>query len=137
MGVVADAPKGNWVDRYAPAWTRPYLRLSRADRPIGTWLLYVPCLWGVALAAMADSFRLWDLWIVLSCGVGAFLMRGAGCTWNDITDRDFDAAVTRTREKHSYKIREAVKVVKLFGSHKCSPAIFQSGCSLFLLSYLR
>ena len=96
---VADAPKGNWVDRYAPALWVPYLRLSRADRPIGTWLLYIPCLWGVALAAMADSFRLWDLWIVLSCGIGAFLMRGAGCTWNDITDRDFDAAVTRTRSR--------------------------------------
>ena len=96
---VADAPKGNWVDRFAPAPWVPYLRLSRADRPIGTWLLYIPCLWGVALAAMADSVQLWDLWIVLSCGIGAFLMRGAGCTWNDITDRDFDAAVTRTRSR--------------------------------------
>ena len=96
-GPVADAPKDNWVDRFAPVPWVPYLRLSRADRPIGTWLLYIPCLWGVSLAAMADSFRLWDLWIVLSCGIGAFLMRGAGCTWNDITDRNFDAAVTRTR----------------------------------------
>lgn len=96
---VADAPKGNWVDRFAPAWSVPYLRLSRADRPIGTWLLYIPCLWGVALAAMGDGFRLWDLWIVVSCGVGAFLMRGAGCTWNDITDRDFDGQVARTRSR--------------------------------------
>ncbi|NEY90832.1 4-hydroxybenzoate octaprenyltransferase [Tabrizicola oligotrophica] len=96
---VADAPKGNWVDRFAPAATVPYLRLSRADRPIGTWLLYIPCLWGVALAAMADSFRLWDLWVALSCGAGAFLMRGAGCTWNDITDRDFDGQVARTRSR--------------------------------------
>jgi len=96
---VADAPKDNWVDRYAPAWSVPYLRLSRADRPIGTWLLYIPCLWGVTLAAMGDGFRLWDLWIVVSCGVGAFLMRGAGCTWNDITDRDFDGQVARTRSR--------------------------------------
>jgi 4-hydroxybenzoate polyprenyltransferase len=96
---VADAPKGNWVDRFAPAASVPYLRLSRADRPIGTWLLYIPCLWGVALAALADGFRPWDLWLALSCGVGAFLMRGAGCTWNDITDRDFDAQVTRTRSR--------------------------------------
>ena len=96
---VADAPKGNWVDRFAPSVTVPYLRLSRADRPIGTWLLYIPCLWGVALAAMADGFRLWDLWIALSCGLGAFLMRGAGCTWNDITDRDFDGQVARTRSR--------------------------------------
>ena len=98
-GIVADAPQDNWVDRYAPARTRPYLRLSRADRPIGTWLLLIPCLWGIALAAAMDSFRGWDLWLALSCGAGAFLMRGAGCTWNDITDRDFDAAVARTRSR--------------------------------------
>lgn len=98
---VADAPKGNWVDRFAPAATRPYLRLSRADRPIGTWLLLIPCLWGVALAAAADpaGFRLWDLWIAVSCALGSALMRGAGCTWNDITDREFDAAVARTRSR--------------------------------------
>ena len=51
-GTVADAPKGNWVDRFAPAPFRPYLRLSRADRPIGTWLLLIPCLWGLGLAAL-------------------------------------------------------------------------------------
>ena len=96
---VADAPKGNWVDNLAPAATRPYLRLSRADRPIGTWLLLIPCLWAIALAAAIDGFRLWDLWLALSCGVGAFLMRGAGCTWNDISDRHFDAAVARTRSR--------------------------------------
>ena len=96
---VADAPAGNWVDRWAPAATRPYLRLSRADRPIGTWLLLIPCLWGIALGAMLDGFRLWDLWLVLSCGLGAFVMRGAGCTWNDITDREIDAAVARTKSR--------------------------------------
>ncbi|MFM2367379.1 MAG: hypothetical protein RIR95_1987 [Pseudomonadota bacterium] len=96
---VSDAPAGNWVDRFAPIATRPYLRLSRADRPIGTWLLYIPCLWGIALAAQSDGFRGWDLWLALSCAVGAFLMRGAGCTWNDITDRDIDAAVARTRSR--------------------------------------
>ena len=96
---VADAPKGNWVDLYAPLWTRPYLRLSRADRPIGTWLLLIPCFWGIALAALQTGFRTWDLWLVVSCGIGAFLMRGAGCTWNDISDRDFDAAVARTRSR--------------------------------------
>ena len=96
---VADAPAGNWVDRWAPAATRPYLRLSRADRPIGTWLLLIPCLWGIALGAMLDGFRLWDLWLVLSCGLGAFVMRGAGCTWNDITDREIDAAGARTKSR--------------------------------------
>ncbi|GAA5078041.1 4-hydroxybenzoate octaprenyltransferase [Roseibacterium beibuensis] len=100
-GQVADAVKGNWVDHWAPAPTRPYLRLSRADRPIGTWLLLLPCWWGVMLAAAADPAGLnwFDLWIVLGCGIGAFLMRGAGCTWNDITDRDFDAAVARTKSR--------------------------------------
>jgi 4-hydroxybenzoate polyprenyltransferase len=96
---VADAAPGNWVDRFAPRTARPYLRLSRADRPIGTWLLLIPCLWGVALAAGIDSWRRWDIWIGLGCALGAFLMRGAGCTWNDITDRDFDAAVARTRSR--------------------------------------
>jgi 4-hydroxybenzoate polyprenyltransferase len=96
---VADAPPGNWVDRYAPALTRPYLRLSRADRPIGTWLLLIPCLWGIALAAIETGFKQWDLWLAVSCGAGAFLMRGAGCTWNDIADRKIDAQVARTRSR--------------------------------------
>lgn len=99
-GVVADAVDGNWVDSYAPGWTKGYLRLSRADRPIGTWLLFFPCIWGMALAAIAGGdLRAHDLWIVIGCGLGAFLMRGAGCTWNDITDRDFDAQVARTRSR--------------------------------------
>ncbi len=98
---VADAVRGNWVDTRAPAALRPYLRLSRADRPIGTWLLLLPCWWGVALAAAADpgGWRPFDLWIVAGCAIGAFLMRGAGCTWNDITDRDIDGAVARTKSR--------------------------------------
>ena len=99
-GQVADAVQGNWVDRYAPAATRPYLRLSRADRPIGTWLLLLPCWWGLALAIVADGRHSWfDLWIAVGCALGAFLMRGAGCTWNDITDRHIDAQVARTRSR--------------------------------------
>jgi 4-hydroxybenzoate polyprenyltransferase len=98
-GPVADAPRGNWVDLYAPPWARPYLRLSRADRPIGTWLLFIPCLWGLALAAAMDAPRAHDLWIGLGCGLGSFLMRGAGCTWNDLTDRHIDAEVARTRSR--------------------------------------
>ncbi|MEJ6392797.1 4-hydroxybenzoate octaprenyltransferase [Gymnodinialimonas sp. 2305UL16-5] len=100
-GQVADAVRGNWVDRLAPEATRPYLRLSRADRPIGTWLLLLPCWWGLALA-IASSGRtptLYDFWIAVGCAIGAFLMRGAGCTWNDITDRDFDGAVARTASR--------------------------------------
>ncbi|MEN9010723.1 MAG: 4-hydroxybenzoate octaprenyltransferase [Yoonia sp.] len=98
-GVVADSA-GNWVDRIAPPITRPYLRLSRADRPIGTWLLYAPCLWALALAILANGQPdLKDLWLVIGAGLGAFLMRGAGCTWNDITDRHIDGSVERTRSR--------------------------------------
>lgn len=97
---MADAPRGNWVDRFAPPATRGYLRLSRADRPIGTWLLLLPCWWAVALAAAQSGGFVWhDAWLAVSCAMGAFLMRGAGCTWNDITDREFDAAVARTKSR--------------------------------------
>ncbi|WP_106746341.1 4-hydroxybenzoate octaprenyltransferase [Yoonia maritima] len=99
-GTVSDAVTGNWVDTIAPAFTRPYLRLSRADRPIGTWLLYMPCLWALGLAMLATkSASMHDLWIAVACGIGAFLMRGAGCTWNDITDRHIDDKVARTRSR--------------------------------------
>ena len=95
---VADAA-GNWVDTRAPQWSRPYLRLSRLDRPIGSWLLLMPCWWSAALAAgitqSVDKLpRILALFFV-----GAFVMRGAGCTWNDITDRDLDARVERTRSR--------------------------------------
>ncbi len=97
---VADAVKGNWVDRLAPARTRPYLRLSRLDRPIGTWLLLLPCWWGLTLAMLHDGNVRWeDLWIFAGCGLGAILMRGAGCTWNDITDRGIDGSVARTASR--------------------------------------
>ena len=99
-GQVADAEKNNWVDLLAPLSVRPYLRLSRLDRPIGTWLLYIPCIWGVLLAALhGGNLQLWDAWLILACGLGATLMRGAGCTWNDITDRNFDAQVARTKSR--------------------------------------
>ena len=96
---VADAPPDNWVDRHAPPVWRPWLRLSRADRPIGTWLLLLPCWWGIGLAMIADRPTWFDLWIALACGLGAVVMRGAGCTWNDITDRDIDGRVARTRSR--------------------------------------
>ncbi|MCF6444392.1 4-hydroxybenzoate octaprenyltransferase [Nereida sp. MMG025] len=100
QGQVADAVKGNWVDTLAPHATRPYLRLSRADRPIGTWLLLLPCWWSLALAILATGqARPFDAWIFVGCALGAWLMRGAGCTWNDITDRDFDGAVERTKSR--------------------------------------
>jgi len=94
---VADAT-GNWVDGLAPAVTRPYLRLARLDRPIGSWLLLMPCWWSLGLAGMQVE-RLPSLWHVLLFFVGAFAMRGAGCTWNDLVDRDLDAMVERTRSR--------------------------------------
>ena len=98
-GRVHDAYDANWVDAHAPPGWRPYLRLSRADRPIGTWLLLLPCWWGIALAGLAGGWRWLDIWLVIGCTVGAFLMRGAGCTWNDLVDRDIDGGVARTRSR--------------------------------------
>src|SRR6195256_3538038 len=90
---------GNWVDPRAPSWSQPYLRLSRLDRPIGSWLLLMPCWWSAALAAgIAGEVRQLPMTVALFF-VGAFVMRGAGCTWNDITDRDLDARVERTRSR--------------------------------------
>ena len=93
---IADAAPGNWVDRLAPGSWRPFLRLARFDRPIGAWLLLFPCWWGQALAELSlgrSSLALDYLGLFF---LGAFAMRGAGCTYNDIVDRDFDARVART-----------------------------------------
>ena len=96
-GRVADAT-GNWVDGLAPAFARPYLRLARLDRPIGSWLLLIPCWWSVGLAGMhAGQFP--SLWHIVLFFIGAFAMRGAGCTWNDLVDRDLDGRVERTRSR--------------------------------------
>ena len=95
---VADAT-GNWVDTRAPMWSRPYLRLARFDRPIGSWLLLMPCWWSAALAAGVSGDIGQLPGVIVLFFVGAFVMRGAGCTWNDITDRDLDAMVERTRSR--------------------------------------
>ena len=97
-GSVADAT-GNWVDTLAPAWSRPYLRLARLDRPIGSWLLLLPCWWSSALAAIAAHRAAPNLAHLALFLIGAFAMRGAGCTWNDIVDRDLDRSVERTRSR--------------------------------------
>jgi 4-hydroxybenzoate polyprenyltransferase len=90
-----DAAPRNWVDRFAPSFAKPYLRLMRADRPIGTWLLFIPCLWGLALARL-ETDQAGSAATVALFALGAFVMRGAGCAYNDIVDRDFDARVART-----------------------------------------
>lgn len=89
-----DAATRSAVDRLPVAW-RPYARLARFDRPIGSWLLYWPCAWGVALAGGLPQ----DIYLLLLFGLGAFAMRGAGCVYNDIVDRDLDAKVERTRDR--------------------------------------
>lgn len=98
---IADTVSGNWVDTRAHPDLQPYLRLSRADRPIGTWLLLLPCWWGALLGALSvpETAGWLTVWIFVACGLGAFLMRGAGCTWNDISDRDIDPLVERTRNR--------------------------------------
>jgi len=97
-GRVADST-GNWVDTLAPARIRPFLRLARADRPIGAWLLLLPCWWSAGLAAIAAGRAYPNPWHVVLFFIGAFVMRGAGCTWNDIVDRNLDAMVARTRSR--------------------------------------
>jgi 4-hydroxybenzoate polyprenyltransferase len=94
---VADAPASNLVDRFAPAALLPYLRLARADRPVGFFLLALPCFWSVALAGRTLGEAFPDLWLLLLFAVGAVVMRAAGCIYNDIVDRDIDAKVARTR----------------------------------------
>ncbi len=91
----SDIPVGNWVDRFVPAAVRPYFRLARLARPIGTWLLLIPCWWGTALASPGWPDPVW----ILLFGVGAVVMRGAGCVVNDMADRDFDARVARTADR--------------------------------------
>src|SRR4051794_29599970 len=95
---VSDAT-GNWVDRHAPLWSRPYLRLSRLDRPIGSWLLLMPCWWPAARGGgVAHDVARLPLTLAFFFR-GAFAMRGAGCPWNDITARDPAGGVERTRSR--------------------------------------
>ena len=91
----SDIPINSWVDKWMPRWSHPYIRLARYDRPIGTWLLLFPCWWSIAMAGRGVG----DVWLFAAFGVGALLMRGAGCTYNDIVDRDFDAQVARTKNR--------------------------------------
>src|SRR5487761_1416345 len=92
---MTDIHRDDWADRYAPAALVPYIRLARLDRPIGTWLLLFPGWWSIALAAQG-----WPDWrLIVLFGIGAVAMRGAGCTLNDIADRDFDGKVARTRTR--------------------------------------
>ncbi len=96
---MADAQRGNWVDRYAPEWLKPYARLARWDRPIPLLLLFWPCGFGLALATLAHPAGGFDLWALCLFLIGSVAMRGAGCTFNDIVDTDIDMKVARTRSR--------------------------------------
>jgi 4-hydroxybenzoate polyprenyltransferase len=114
----ADAEPATWVDGM-PTWARPYLRLARADRPIGIWLLLWPCWWSILLATpqldLGIGRVLHLIWLFTLFAIGAAVMRGAGCTYNDIVDRDIDAKVARTagRPIPSRQVSLAMAVVFL------------------------
>ncbi|MGJ3264968.1 MAG: 4-hydroxybenzoate octaprenyltransferase [Salinarimonas sp.] len=115
-----DAVTGHWVDRLAPVAARPYLRLARIERPIGWWLLLLPCWWSAALAALAagtDYPNPWHLGLFL---VGAVAMRGAGSTYNDIVDRELDARVARTRDRPLPSGRVSLKGAWAFVLAQCA-----------------
>ncbi len=118
--VIADAKSTNWVDAWAPAKVQPYLKLARFDRPIGAWLLLFPCWWSQAMAELSLGRAFPDLWFVFLFLVGAFVMRGAGCTWNDIVDRDFDGRVERTRLRPIPSGQVSVRQAAAFGLGLCA-----------------
>lgn len=111
---VPDAPRGNWVDRLLPEPWKPYARMARLDRPIGWWLLLLPCWWSAALAAIVLGQPYPDPWHLVLFLVGAVAMRGAGCTYNDIVDRDIDAKVARTRLRPIPSGQVSVRNAKIF-----------------------
>jgi len=118
----ADAVLGDWVDRVPPR-VQPYLRLMRLDRPIGTWLLYWPCVFGLMLGATAADrpfTSLRDWWLIVLFGIGSIVMRGAGCTFNDIVDRDIDAKVARTRGRPIPSGAVSVQHAWLFLAGQCA-----------------
>lgn len=113
-----DARPDNWVDRHAPAPWRPYLRLARVERPIGSWLLLLPCWWSSALAS--GTLGLYpNVWHLMLFIVGTVAMRGAGTTYNDIVDRDLDAQVARSRHRPLPAGQVSVKQALLFMAGLC------------------
>lgn len=96
----SDPPILTWVDTRLPDSVKPYARLARIDKPIGTWLLLWPCFWSTALASAASPVTTYpDPFILTLFGVGAVVMRGAGCTINDMWDQDVDKQVARTQTR--------------------------------------
>jgi len=116
---VPDAVRDHWVDRFAPLFARPYLRLARIERPIGWWLLLLPCWWSSALAANAYGLPYPEWSHLLLFLIGAIAMRGAGSTYNDIVDRDLDAQVARTRDRPLPSGRVSLKGAIVFVLFLC------------------
>jgi 4-hydroxybenzoate polyprenyltransferase len=116
---IPDALHGNWVDRFAPLWLQPYLRLARLDRPVGWWLLVLPCWWSSALVASYQSRAFPALTDLILFFIGAIAMRGAGSTYNDIVDRDLDRRVARTRTRPIASGQVSVKAAALFCALQC------------------
>jgi 4-hydroxybenzoate polyprenyltransferase len=114
-----DAVRGHWADRLAPARLRPYLRLARIERPIGWWLLLLPCWWSSALASIAAGQPWPNPVHCILFLIGAVAMRGAGCTYNDIVDRDLDTRVERTRERPIPSGQVTVKEALAFLALQC------------------
>jgi len=113
--VIADARPTNWVDLHAPALLKPYFKLARYDRPIGTWLLLLPCWLGLGLTQVNGSSGPPEWLDYLLFTIGAIAMRGAGCTWNDIVDRDYDGRVERTALRPIPAGQVSVKQAVAFG----------------------
>jgi 4-hydroxybenzoate polyprenyltransferase len=121
---VPDAPAGNWVDRLAPPRSRPFLRLARADRPIGWWLLLLPCWWSTALATEVSGGGLPSPILLALFFLGAVAMRGAGSTYNDIVDRDLDKRVARTRDRPIASRQVSVTGAFAFVALQCLIGLF-------------
>lgn len=134
MARYTDIPEKSFV-QLLPSWMIPYAQLARWDRPIGTWLLFWPCVWGVLLAGIASgqdqgqgqgltlaSFGT-SLWYIALFGAGAFLMRGAGCTINDMADQKFDAQVERTATRPLPSGRVTTKQAAAFMALQCLSAL--------------
>ena len=111
---IADAGRNNWVERFLPLSLQPYGQLMRLDRSIGWWLLLLPCWWGLFLAQISRGGGVPNLWFAFLFFLGAIIMRGAGCTLNDIIDRKFDALVARTRSRPIPSGRVSVKRAFVF-----------------------
>ena len=118
-GIIQDAHTYNWVDRYAPDLAKPYFKLARFDRFIGTWLLLFPCWWGQALGHLNAGHAWPNLVFALLFFVGATVMRGAGCAWNDIVDRKYDGRVERSALRPLASGQINVWQALLFGALLC------------------